>query len=47
MLGFQYAITPNNLLDVNYVGNRGTRILLGGMNYGQLNPSYLSMGERR
>jgi hypothetical protein len=41
MFGFQYAITPNDLLDVNYVGNRGTRIILGGMNYGQLNPSYL------
>ncbi len=44
MLGFQYAVTANNLLDVNYVGNRGTRILLGTMNYGQLNPTYLSMG---
>jgi hypothetical protein len=44
MVGFQYAFTPNNLLDVNYVGNRGTRII-GGMNYGQLNPTYLSMGS--
>ncbi len=44
MLGFQYAFTPNNLLDVNYVGNRGTRIILGSMNYGQLDPQYLSMG---
>jgi hypothetical protein len=45
MFGFQYAITPNNLLDVNYVGNRGTRIILGSMNYGQLNPQYLSKGS--
>jgi Carboxypeptidase regulatory-like domain len=46
MFGFQYAITPNNLLDVNYVGNRGTRIILGSMNYGELNPNYLySMGS--
>jgi hypothetical protein len=45
MFGFQYAITPNNLLDVNYVGNRGTRIILGSMNYGELNPQYLSMGS--
>jgi hypothetical protein len=44
MFGFQYAITPNDLLDVNYVGNRGTRIIMEGMNYGQLNPQYLSMG---
>ena len=43
--GFQYAFTPNDVLDVNYVGSRGTRITLGGMNYGQLNPSYLSMGS--
>jgi len=42
--GFQYAFTPNDVLDVNYVGSRGRRITLGGMNYGQLNPSYLSMG---
>ena len=43
--GFQYAFTPNDVLDVNYVGGRGRRITLGGMNYGQLNPSYLSMGS--
>jgi len=43
--GFQYAFTPNDVLDVNYVGSRGRRITLGGMNYGQLNPSYLSMGS--
>jgi hypothetical protein len=45
MFGLQYAITQNDLLDVNYVGNLGTRILLGGMNYGQLNPSHLALGE--
>ena len=44
-LGLQYAFTPNDMLDVNYVGNLGTRILLGGMNYGQLNPSHLALGE--
>jgi hypothetical protein len=43
--GFQYAFTPNDVLDVNYVGSRGRRITIGGMNYGQLNPSYLSMGS--
>lgn len=45
MLGFQYAFTTNNVLDVNYVGNRGTRMIDGGMNYGELNPNYLSMGS--
>ncbi len=45
MFGVQYAITTNNVLDVNYVGSRGERITLGGMNYGQLNPKYLSMGS--
>ena len=43
--GLQYAFTPNDLLDVNYVGNRGTRIIVGSMNYGQLNPNYLAMGS--
>jgi len=42
--GFQYAFTPNDVLDVNFVGSRGRHITLGGMNYGQLDPSYLSMG---
>ena len=43
--GFQYAFSPNDVLDINYVGSRGRRITLAGMNYGQLNPSYLSMGS--
>lgn len=43
--GFQYAFGPNDVLDVNYVGSRGRRITLGGMNYGQLDPKYLSMGS--
>ena len=43
--GFQYAFTNNDVLDVAYVGGRGSRITLGGMNYGQLNPTNLSMGS--
>jgi len=42
--GFQYAFTPNDVLDVNFVGSRGKHITLGGMNYGQLDPKYLSLG---
>ena len=36
----QYAFTPNDQLDINYIGNRGVR-MVGGMNYNQLNPKYL------
>jgi len=43
--GLQYAFTANDVLDVAYVGGRGSRITLGGMNYGQLNPSNLSQGS--
>lgn len=43
--GFQFAFAPNDVLDVNYVGIRGRRITLGGMNYGQLDPKYLAMGS--
>lgn len=44
MLGVQFAVTPDDLLDVSYVGNRGSRMILGSMNYGQLDPKYLAMG---
>jgi hypothetical protein len=44
MFGVQYAVTPDDMLDVAYVGNRGSRMTLGSMNYGQLDPKYLSMG---
>jgi hypothetical protein len=43
--GFQYAFSPNDVLDVNFVGSRGRHITLGGMNYGQLDPKYLAMGS--
>ena len=43
--GLEYAFASNDVLDVNYVGSRGTRITLGGMNYGQLDPTYLSRGS--
>ena len=43
--GFQYAFSPNDVLDVNYVGSRGRHVTLGGFNYGQLDPKYLSMGN--
>jgi Carboxypeptidase regulatory-like domain len=43
MLGIQYALTPNDQLDVDYIGNRGVR-MIGSLNSNQLNPSYLPMG---
>jgi hypothetical protein len=45
LFGVQYAITSNDLLDVNYVGNHGTRMLTADITRTQLNPSYLSMGQ--
>ncbi|MGD0893401.1 MAG: hypothetical protein ABR923_17905, partial [Terracidiphilus sp.] len=45
LLGVQYAFTPNDQLDVNYIGNRGVRMVASGWNYNQLNPKYLSMGS--
>ncbi len=44
LLGVQYGFTPNDVLDVNYIGNRGVR-LVGSLNYNQLNPAYLSLGS--
>ena len=43
LLGVQYAITANDQLEVNYIGNRGTR-MIGSHNYNQLNPKYLPLG---
>ena len=44
MLGFQYLITPNDSLDVAYVGNHGTFMPFGSLNRTQLNPSNLGLG---
>ena len=41
LLGVQYAFTPNDQLDVNYIGNRGVRMVAGSWQYNQLNPKYL------
>ena len=41
LLGVQYAFTPNDQLDVNYIGNRGVRMVASGWQYNQLNPRYL------
>lgn len=42
MLGVQYAPTPNDALDVTYVGNRGMHVTASGLNENQLDPSLLA-----
>ncbi len=44
LFGWQWGITRNDMLDVNYVGNHGTHMITAGLNRDQLNPSYLPMG---
>ena len=44
MLGIQYAITHNDQLDVNYIGNRGVR-MIGSHNSNQLNPQVPVVGS--
>jgi hypothetical protein len=43
LLGVQYAITPSDQLEVDYIGNRGVR-MVGSHNYNQLDPKYLAQG---
>jgi hypothetical protein len=44
MFGVQWAVTHNDQLEVDYVGNRGVR-MIGSYNSHQLNPAYLSQGS--
>lgn len=41
MLGVQYALSNSDQLDVDYIGNRGVR-MIGSYGSNQLNPSYLT-----
>jgi len=43
LMGVQYAITPSDELEVDYIGNRGIR-MVGSHNYNQLDPKNLSLG---
>jgi Carboxypeptidase regulatory-like domain len=45
MYGFQYAPTPNDIIDITYVGNHGVHLITNGINTNQLNPTYFSMGN--
>ncbi|MGA2832261.1 MAG: carboxypeptidase-like regulatory domain-containing protein [Terracidiphilus sp.] len=44
MLGVEYGFTPNDQLELNYIGNRGIR-MVGAPYNNQLNPTNLSKGE--
>ncbi|MBB5342717.1 carboxypeptidase-like regulatory domain-containing protein [Tunturibacter empetritectus] len=46
MLGVQYALTPNDALEVTYVGNRGVHVTASGLNYNQIDPTkFFSLGN--
>lgn len=44
-VGLQYAFTPNDVLNVAYIGSHGTHLLMSGFNHSQLDPKYLSLGD--
>ena len=44
MLGVQYSIHNNDLLDITYVGNRGIKLSAGTYEKDQLNPQYFPLG---
>ncbi len=48
LLGLQWAITPNDELEANYVGNHGSHMMTASIDRSQLNPTYLlSVGQSK
>jgi|HubBroStandDraft_4_1064222.scaffolds.fasta_scaffold00546_7 hypothetical protein len=45
MAGVQYSFTPNDLLDISYVGNHGTSVLATGEQWEQMPAGDLAMGN--
>ncbi len=45
MAGGQYSFTPNDLLDISYVGNHGTNLLATGLQWEQMSPGNLALGN--
>src|SRR6202043_1711162 len=45
MLGVQYSIRTNDLLDIAYVGNRGIKLSAGGYERNMLDPKYFALGS--
>jgi hypothetical protein len=46
MFGIQYALTPNDSIDLTYVGNHGVHMLGPNLNLSQLPPSQLALGTQ-
>jgi len=46
MVGFQYALTKNDLIDVSYVGNHGVKLPQASQDYDQLPTADLSLGNQ-
>ena len=45
MLGLEYALTPNDMIDVTYLGNHGVKLPFGGVQKDQLPPQDLAQGN--
>ena len=45
MAGGQYSVTPNDLVDISYVGNHGTNLLATGLQWEQMSPGNLTQGN--
>ena len=46
MVGAQYALTKNDLIDISYVGSHGVKLPQGSLNYDQLPTADLSLGNQ-
>jgi hypothetical protein len=46
MVGVQYALTKNDLIDVSYVGSHGVKLAQGSLNFNQLPTADLSQGNQ-
>ncbi len=46
MVGFQYAVTKNDLIDISYVGSHGVKLAQGGLDFDQLPTADLSQGNQ-
>jgi hypothetical protein len=45
MYGLQYALTPNDMIDVTYLGNHGVKLPFGSVQMDQLPVKYMPMGD--
>jgi hypothetical protein len=45
MYGLQYALTPNDMIDVTYLGNHGVKLPFGSTQANQLTPQDLAQGS--